>query len=247
MKIRSKFKDYYDFVGRRYGEDPDVLYNRGSIPSKDYKVDPGRGRYPSTFASYWMKSRESVPDRTTYQLEILVAGELIFPVVRMITRNSHPVYELPDTVAYRHLDQPTLHWLHGSSKYEKEERIWKSFSEALEKLRPKLREAMVKLQAPVFLYRADGIDTRVPILSDFDIPSRIRPEDMWQNIYSVHQNVLRPNPDKMVPVQISEKDRIVKAGFDLKTSFRNPVNPKPRKKGTCPSGKHSGKCQCPYF
>ena len=32
MKIRSKFKDYYDHISTRYGADPDVLYLRDEPP-----------------------------------------------------------------------------------------------------------------------------------------------------------------------------------------------------------------------
>jgi hypothetical protein len=233
VKIRSKFKDYYDFVGKRYGEDPDVVYSRGAIAVGDFKMDEIKiGRYNHNFASSYMKPKQSDPDRTTYALELLVAGELVFPMVRMTTRHSDP-YELLggawDTVAYRHLDPPTLFWMQGSYRYDGEAKVWKKFQESLASYRPKLREAIVKLNAPVYLYTALGVEPRVPILSEFDIPSRVRPEDMWQNIYSCHTNLLRKNPDKAVPVQLADKDRIVKAGFDLKTSFRNPINPKPKR------------------
>jgi hypothetical protein len=238
MKIRSKFKDYYDHVGQRFGEDPDVVYSRGRIKSEGYEVDPPRyrGRHMTSGRSsfhHYLRPRDSQRDRTLYSLELLAAGELVFPVVRMAQRTSDDVNRVVSgVVSYRHLDEPTLQWIQGYSpdnKYYDEELLWHIFHEELTKFRPNLEKAQVDLQAPVFLYGEKGIYERVPILREHGIPALVSAQQMWQNVYSIIVNRLRKNPDKAPPVAISERDRIVKAGFDLKTSFRHPVNPK--KKG----------------
>jgi hypothetical protein len=42
-------------------------------------------------------------------------------------------------------------------------------------------------------------------------------------IYNFIQNVLRKNPDTIPPVEVKNENKILSAGFDLKTSFRNPI------------------------
>lgn len=101
-------------------------------------------------------------------------------------------------------------------------------------------EAIIRaVNAPVFLVRgvhrserkgSDArarticFDERVPVLKDFGFPALFPPEVIWQDIYTTLTSVLRADPDKAPPVQVAEKYRIEGAGFDLKTSFRHPVN-----------------------
>jgi hypothetical protein len=46
-------------------------------------------------------------------------------------------------------------------------------------------------------------------------------EQAYQEIETYIVNVLRVNPDKAVPVQVADKDKINQHGFDLKQSFRH--------------------------
>ena len=232
MKIQSKFKDYYDFVSTKFGQDPDCVYVRKSTqngfdnlewPTKeDYFRDtinktmlPGRRGLPRA----WNPS----PNSAIY-MEFIVAGP---HVVAFIRRNNKL-----ERLTKAH--EPIL----GVD--------WKTSLPMYPKLPSgkDLEELIRLVGAPVFHIREQGhslkknairllIDDRVPVLADLGFASIVPAEQMWQDIYSTMINVLRKNPDKAPPVQVAEKYRIEEAGFDLKTSFRHPVNqkaPKPVKK-----------------
>lgn len=229
MKIRSKFKDYYDYIGQRYGEDPEVVYNRGKIPGggeiKDEKLlkEFGQGRH------YRRYQRKDELNSVEYDLEYLVAGEMVFPMVRAVRyiTDSGPFID------YQPLDRKMLYWM-NNSMYPSEEKLWDQYQAEISSppFKKVVRELMLKAGVPVFKIGRTEVGHRLeisentPILKNFWIPSLVKPEVMWQNIYATITNVLRKNPDKEVPVQLKDKDRIVKAGFDLKSSFRHPVNQK---------------------
>ena len=63
----------------------------------------------------------------------------------------------------------------------------------------------------------------MPNLGELNFGRMIPAEQMWQDIRATITDVLRPNPDRAPPVEISNEDKIHKAGFDGKTSFRHPV------------------------
>lgn len=96
------------------------------------------------------------------------------------------------------------------------------YSDFVDRFDSNLVEIHKQLKQPVFLvdqYR--NIIDRVPRLGDYDyFTKNFIPEQMWQNIYSFISNVIRENPDTKPPVEISNNDKIHKAGFDIKTSFR---------------------------
>lgn len=247
MKIQSKFKDYYDYVGQRYGEDPDVVYARGKIK--------GAGPFEHDNCRFhWLeRMRCDEKAKTLYSIELIVAGEWIFPLVKMDKRFSGENSQIETTHSGLNADQ--LYWITGHDpkalskryaarnarwpKWGSREREWDDFHEALTNFAEKLRGLQEKLGAPVFrvglVPNADGGSQRgiyehVPILADYGIPAAVSPEQMWQNIYGCFTNRLRKNPDKEVPVEVSNDTKIAKAGFDLKTSFRHPVNQKKVKK-----------------
>ena len=241
MKIQSKFKDYYDHIGRLYGEDPGVVYVRGKVPGfGDLKYGRGDNPFPRF-------TKESVKDKITCDVEYIIAGEMFFSVVRSLARwtDSHTqntVYQ----ETYELFNRLYFDWFNGNhyaytnpvrkSLTLINERDWHRFQDTLAdtSFKKKIRALTVKAGVPVFKvsYLIDGslrIEEHTPILASHCIPSVIGPGGMWQNIYSTMTGVLRKDPDKEVPVKLSNESRIHKAGFDLKSSFRHPVNKKKNK------------------
>lgn len=251
MRINSKFKDYYDYIGHKFGQDPDVVYNRGPIPKAEeyqfgYRPDL---LWRSSFIErqnclYWVvedlfrKNSETSDPTIKDQFLYVCAGELIFPYIqREIFReewdqNAKKMVSGLSTIEHIQVSEGIVRQYLGAG-WEGERAISR-YEAGLEKLKRGLPEIQRELNAPVFeIYRGfNGVHVSQypPRLADFDIPSRVSAQDMWQNIYSTMTNVLRKNPDKEPPVKISNQDKIVKAGFDLKTSFRNPINQKPKKR-----------------
>jgi len=237
LRIQSKFKDYYDFVGQRYGEDPDVVYTRGRIdvaPAGNVFAlySSKHGREVEHFVRHDLKLKDDEWTRATYGIELIFAADYVFPVVRITHREHDAAGQHVERVSYRPLDVDTHHWLstrwdwqiRARGKENEKQAKWDSFHRDVEDFRKRhIVPMQVKLHAPVLHVSGAGLYDVVPILRDFGIPSLVTPEQMWQAIYDCFVNRLRRNPDKEVPVQLSNEERIEKAGFDLKTSFRNPI------------------------
>ncbi len=236
MKIQSIFKDYYDYVGQLYGEDPGVVYVRGKVPGfGDLKFE--RGTNP--FTRY---HKASDKDSVNCDLEYIIAGELVVPIVRSVTRitDSH-TQNVTCQETYQLFDRLFFDWFNGT-RYAYgvrkrltmiNERDWHKFQDTFSdsSFKKKIRALTLKAGVPVFKvsFALDGIpriEEYTPVLSRHCVASVMSPEQMWQNIYSTMTSVLRKDPDKEVPVKLSNESRIHKAGFDLKSSFRHPVNKK---------------------
>lgn len=232
MKIVSKFKDYYDHIGQRYGQDPEVVYLRGKVkPLKEM---------PKNCCHFVGVHKTDEKTRTDYTVFLLVAGEFLFPMVRMDRRTKDVLGETVTVTEHRHLDKAMLYWISNNfvgkrtSSYYTPDYYWNILQENLSSLRRQLPQLMRECGAPVFLIQHAGgkvnVSEQAPVLKDLGVPALVPAAEMWQNIYATLTNVLRSNPDKEPPVEICDKDKIVKAGFDLKTSFRDPVNVKPKKR-----------------
>lgn len=91
-------------------------------------------------------------------------------------------------------------------------------------------EIIETLNAPVFQVVHDftqgrsHVLNRVPVLKDVKglVGQLPAPEKIYQDICNFLIS-RRKSPDRQPPVDIDEKSRILKAGFDLKSSFRHPV------------------------
>ncbi len=233
MRIQSKFKDYYDHVASCYGQDPDVVYERKSgigceIPwnAMAGKREAGSTILRDTFENYaWGGERGRGTRRihvgSFFEMEFLVAGPHCFAIARH--KSGKAVLLGP-----------------GHDRFLEREQFGPRMDEPRRPALP-TPEQIVNLihvvKAPVFLVRG-WCDSRdqirvfddVPILADLGIPAVVPPEQMWQDIYSTIINVLRRNPDKAPPVEVDNQHKIWAAGMDPKTSFRHPVNPKPKRK-----------------
>lgn len=221
MKIQSRFKDYYDFISHKFGADPNCVYVRE--PLKEISVEWPKVAESQRFYQkdsekfFYSTLDERQSQHSSLYMEFVVAG--------------------PHCAAYlRRYDSDTMTPLSAVHEH----RLMKT-GEKGEPLYPNLpsKEQLYDLikvvGAPVFQIRRREYDgklllaDRIPILRDLDFPARVPAAQMWQDIYDVLTNVLRHNPDKAPPVTIANDDRIHAAGFDLKTSFRNPINPKPKR------------------
>lgn len=219
MRIQSKFKDYYDFISHRYGSDPGCTYLRGKIDVNG--VDWSKFPLGSAFCSTLAKS---VSD---YEMEFVVAGPHVVPILcRQVA-----VYGCdPNDRRYQEIATP-LRPAHGHLLIQgMSNRPASAFPRELSK---SALEDLIRLVGhPVFRVRDRAkygtivVAENTPILKDIGFPSLFAPEVIWQDIYTTLTSVLRRDPDKAPPVEVSEKIRIEYAGFDLKSSFRHPVNPK---------------------
>lgn len=215
MKIISKAKDYYDYVGKLYGEDDKVIYNRLDIKVKEY--------HPVVIPNPFKKNNQElhlmhghVDGLDIHQL--IVCG-YVFTVEK-------PRYT-EGAVHYKALSPENLIKLRDrsnrSSYYfldEKEHYYTGEFSEQAKTL-------CKILEQPVIVYTGQvgndelGFSPRIPNLGEAGVSLKFSPEQMFQMIHQFISNEIRENPDIKPPVEVEDKYKIIGHGFDLKTSFRH--------------------------
>ncbi len=227
MRIQSKFKDYYDHISHVYGGDPDVIYLRSPLKTTEYKVKP-----------LGITTDHCLKPRCGYNLGHLVVGSKALPVIFQYEHDEDKAkYGLfVDTLHIELFDPVKYPFKHGS--------LIEKYSNGPEKIPDiKVKELVQEVGAPVFFITSIksswakrgpvsevSVEERIPILKDVKGFTSVYPaSQVWQEIYATLTNVLRKNPDKEPPVRIANNDRIHAAGFDLKTSFRNPINPRNKK------------------
>ena len=212
MKIHSSFKDYYDFVAHLYGGgDPKVTYVRK-------KFDPVPVVYNENLPSYGRYDYY----RDRFDLKWLcVAGKLYL----LVDVRPSDIYA-PHIEKWEVLNQEkhTKLWdmLHTRSRWAPEKEppnyVGGSFSAAIEVSRA--------IKAPVFTYHYHAndrvaIEENVPVLADLGLPALVSPEQMYQDIAYFLGNTINESPDMMPPTKMTDKEKIVAAGFDVVQSFRH--------------------------
>jgi hypothetical protein len=218
---RRDARDYFDHIGSVYGEDDRVVYVRAPFKQTEFVVPPEVGR---ALGSGMGLPRPSVNGRWAH-LCCVVAACWVIPVLRLGSVTGQTSTEIADPV--RHAS-----WLTDPST---------GGPLPTPDLRRDLVDDLVRsVGAPVFLVRdvrfrmtrtRDGregewlvaVSARVPHLGALGVPAIVPAEQMWQEVYATCSNVLRRDPDKMPPTEVSNEDKIHTYGFDRRTSFRHPV------------------------
>lgn len=211
MTIQSRWKDYYDYIGFLYGQDPETVYVRKPLTETIFLDCPTAKAFPAF---------QYIRGLDCYKFEYLVAGTYVFPIIHTARHSS---WERDHKVTLedfrKDFFETTCKWYRDYYQHVFEPNCGVS--------NETLADTIRTVGQPVFLvcpHPHDSenlyVDCKIPVLADQGIPALVPPEQMWQGIYGTLTNVLRKNPDKAPPVQLSNESRIQKAGFDLKTSFR---------------------------
>ena len=221
MRIVSKFKDYYDYISHEFGEDPGVVYLRKSLTPAQQRAIPANSGFANNLADIVGRHGATID----HSLVFVVVGCRVFPFIRSIPApfQRQPIVEKVELVSAKH--EALFLRDHRSRKPKP------LYPEVPDNRR--LAEIIRLVGAPVFCLHQSWyrcvVDERVPVLADWGFPSILPATEAWQSIYTTLTSVLRADPDKAPPVALANDDRVVKAGFDLKTSFRHPVNEKRKK------------------
>lgn len=226
MIIKSQFRDYYDHVAHVYGGgDPSVVYDRNRLRPLD----------DSGFAHAFPVNMDRVSSERYYgntghyhSKWLVIAGKYYHfkkqvgdPSAEFVLQYDMAVKEkTAKQIAYDKLLMRNGYW-----RRKEENRI----DEAKETL--KLSR---KIGAPVFMIdRAEvsrtgkgydyWIESAVPTLKNLGIASIISPEQIYQDIAYYIGNVMKDSPDMAPPTVLTDKEKIVQHGFDLKKSFRHRI------------------------
>lgn len=214
MVIRSKFKDYYDFVANRFGGgDPRIVYSRGRIQNQYVDAAGVKLNDPRSYNRYYMANRGPDVD----YLYLVICGK-----VYLLARPTRQAFEKFDVNAFSVIDindEAIPRWI----RYRKELEFGQEY--------PFLVDLCRKVGAPVFVihgisYKTHSESTveiceQCPILGSIGMASRIDPYQMYQEIAVFMGNRMSKTPDMQPPVELDNTQRILKAGFDLRKSFRH--------------------------
>jgi hypothetical protein len=229
MKILTNFKDFYDYLQGIYGVDDKLILNRQEETPKTFMIDdyivrgePAgklKGIQQYEFYSDFQVVRFSIGDYKvegmTYQGKILYGEELEFLNVKKETlayyeRNFGTNKEFNLPVKYYHIDNTNITYANGRHPRVS---VLMAPTKYKSDYSPNIKE-----NAPIILW--DTKDPKKfyksPILSSYRINKVFDPHTMWVLLSGwLGERLNVPIPDNM-----SNKEKIQAAGFDLKTSFR---------------------------
>ena len=216
MVIKSPFKDYYDYVANQYGGgDPKIVYPRTRLGYQtSFFVEVVRTPLTSLKRTLlWLRT-----DRRWAYLIIAGKAYLISQPATAYSDNlnSFRLEPLVDPV-----DDARPYWQRQRPKnieYGKEY--------------PELIDLCRKVGHPVFVVldvwhggKSEPIRMEIshqcPILQNLGIPSLIPATQMYQDLSYFVGNLMKNSPDVKPPVELSNTQKIIKAGFDLVKSFRH--------------------------
>ena len=206
MKIISKYKDYYDFLVGKYGEDPLIVLDRrtNEFPPRyvfDYKV---------TFFICDLEIEGLVKNGKVYY------GKDIEPFA-----HKEKDYKGLKRYRNRHTTEKDRHTTEKEKVYYAVDiggRHLTTFN-----IKPVKSNVNTKVGVPILMLKSyiskplKQLDNFYcfPILKDWNIQSLIKPEDMFLMLSAFVAKKDVDNDNR------TDKEKIVDAGFDLKSSFRN--------------------------
>lgn len=225
MVIQSPFKDYYDFVAKQYGGgDPKIVYVRNRLaPPGETKTVELQGRFLADLdRAYYYRS-----DEPRYSRMYLILAGRAYLLERQIELYEFIDLNTEDVNRYRiklidpEEEKKAPWWRRRTSNRDLE----------LEKEQPALVDLCRQIGEPVFVIgRVDSFadrKTRIkicgqcPILSQIGAPALFSPQQVYQDIAMFVGNRMKDPPDAAPPVEVSNRQKILKAGFDLVQSFRH--------------------------
>lgn len=245
MIIQSKFKDYYDYVAFQYGGgDPRVVYAR-----KPLTITPEiRKEFNKEFyTEYYELRARLVEESSTCEFglsTVLFCGRLFYiaetkeefrggknnwqlltPSFLDSLRNGEYTVERNGD-NFKRINAKEVNWRYNTFR---DYYVRKAYNQ----LKPLSEQPVIPwvLQlhrffgAPV-LQSSDGVCTsspvkEIPILSRLGFAAHFPAEQVYQELALFMGNTLNTNPDITPPAKVSDKDRILQHGFDLKRSFRH--------------------------
>jgi hypothetical protein len=264
MIIKSKFKDYYDYIGKTYGEDPSIVYVRNDLPNNSDGIPvcefgltgiirkpaicSGRDNNYLHFKDYTHYT--NVPEFKFKYL--VVCGRLFLLVSENLNKKQIPGkdvwtdYEVFSAKKFPRINKIVV----AKFEIKKKQESWRTgywddfeFIDVYHHYAGHPEDSLLTLSKrvgqPVFVVNEINYDTRIndgkgytevevssviPILNSLNFSCISDPVNLFYCIQEFITNVLRVNPDKLPPVEVDNKDKIVQHGFDLDISFRHRKN-----------------------
>lgn len=227
MIIRTKTKDFYDYVQHVYGRDPNIVWDRDVI-TRDPEIlsIPGSPlQKQSIFQASVSLEKVGLPD---YKVD--APGYIYhfgFSCISVLGR-VYLTYkgQLVTKELFEKLHKNDEVYCYTPISFQ---RPWESIYEFTSKPNDEVLKMHKQLNAPIIKFNIGYhkyvyVSNAVPIISE--IPGFVKllgsPENLYKKLYNFFiEN--RANIDLEPPVSVDNKSKIQKAGFDLKSSFRHPI------------------------
>jgi hypothetical protein len=224
MIIKSNTKDYYDHQAYVWGGgDPSIQYIRKPLSPLT------RGKYSSDLRRDSITIYGSGVNRLIRNDEYDVKYLAVVGKYYILFRKHRHILDPTPNAPYKLLTEFSNPDLYAWYNKNRENRHGIKFVKSGE-FSEELVVISRKLDAPVFSFETCGgyseginIDPEVPHLGELGMASIIGPEQMYQDISYFLGNIMKESPDMMPPTKMSDKEKIVGHGFDLKQSFRHRV------------------------
>ena len=224
MKIKSNYRDYYDHVAHTYGGgDPKFVYARVPIAAHRCSVNITNDQSRDlNMSRLWQ--RELLDQHAYDSKYIVIAGRRYLVVRKWRTNELVPLeYRL-----FTEKNFPEEYEYNQNSSYR-----WRGRSDLTKEIGgeyPILTEIAREIGAPVYsidqIRRGSrGVEVvigqNIPVLANYDIPTIITAEQLYQDLSYYVANTMHPSPDLIVNDNQSNKEKILGHGFDVKKSFRH--------------------------
>jgi len=226
MKIKSNFKDYYDHVAHVYGGgDPKFVYARLPIQSERCTLELNDNQMTELRMNRLYN--HDFDHQYNYQYKYLViAGRRYLTACKWAKNELMPIdYKLwteknfPEE--YEHARNGRSFW---SRRINYETELGGEF--------PVLTEIAHMINAPVYSVNMVNhnvgrnknlitIDSNIPVLANYEIPTIITAEQLYQDLSYYVSNKMHTSPDLVVNDNQTNKEKIAGHGFDVKQSFRH--------------------------
>lgn len=218
MIIKSKFKDYYDYVAHQYGGgDPKCIYSRNRVVNRE------------VFGGTSIAGTLELTQKNIVSLPYPCYGESVRYKWLAVCGKYYLL------VSHTVMDGFTKpQWKLAVKNYDHEPPLSGYFTrrtahDVIGQFSPYLVELSRKINAPVFTFdksfRSENviIDGELPILATLGFTCVMDAEQLYQEIAYFLSNVIKESPDMSPPSKMTDKEKISQHGFDLKKSFRHRV------------------------
>lgn len=227
MKIISNFKDYYDFHSNIYGIDNNIVYNRKPIGEFIDGYYRDKEIIHDTWKELKIKDFSGFDDINKFGSKsfywLIFCGKP-YPLIETNYREFHLLDES----------------LHSNILLKRKKDYWRNEWTEIGQQTSDLIELSRKLQQPIFIILSTHRITRhyttkakdnfssviyakYPNLGELGFAKIYKSEQVYQDLCYFMANTINESPDTMKPSILSDKEKVLQHGFDLKQSFRHRI------------------------
>ena len=216
MLILSKFKDYYDYHAHQYGIDSLIVNDRTNISNTNisFKFD-GDVSFRDTHVLTNIQRREN----TLFRLSYLFYCGTIFPLYSESPAMFHS-WTSPKLLSKEIAAIFEVKYYTRPKNILNEDLTLNSSYDILF-IHKQLKRAVLLCDVIDYHGKRIEINCKIPSLADIGFPTIKDSFCVYKDITKFIGENLIENSDKLPPVELSNNDKIHKAGFDVKKSFRH--------------------------